>query len=219
MANEYGPFHEAVKVVTFNPDSPTQVRQVSGSGSPQWVAVTAGTFSECATTPSQSGTTGWYYADLPAGLSADRTYPLGIYASTATAFSDGASEAQWSPETVATTSTGVGPYPIDHDGGTGLAAAAATLDLAGGTTFAAWATDALQVTSDGSTGVSGIQIRAYGKAAYDAATGSGLAGTTVTESDGRWGNAPLNLASGDYYVVIDSPGDGYASKRVTIRIP
>jgi hypothetical protein len=86
VANELGPFRSAGKVVVYNPDNPAQVRQVSGSGSPAWVPQTH-TFSECVTTLTQSGTSGSYYANLPAGLET-RSYQLGQYETAATAFSD-----------------------------------------------------------------------------------------------------------------------------------
>lgn len=89
-------FHEAVKVAILNPDAPTQVRNVSTNA---WVELsTAPTFANCVTTPTQVGATGQYYANLPAGLTATRAYPLLVYASSATAFSDAASEAEYSPE-------------------------------------------------------------------------------------------------------------------------
>lgn len=97
MASELGPYQSAVKVVVFNPDSPTQVRQVSGSGSPQWVALTSAVFAECVTTAAQAGSTGIYFATLPTGLSAYRAYEVLIYSSAATAFSDSATLTQQSP--------------------------------------------------------------------------------------------------------------------------
>lgn len=135
MANEYGPFHEAVKVVTFNPDTPTQVRQVSGVGSPAWVALTAAVFAECVTTPAQVGATGIYFADLPTGLSVARVYPLSVYAATATAFADAASESEYGPAATPANVTQVNGLAvtgttIDSAAATAAAVAAA---LAGGT--------------------------------------------------------------------------------------
>lgn len=86
------------KVVFINPDDTDQVRQLSGSGSPQWVALSSATFSECSLTLVQEGSTGIYYGDLPSGLSAARRYQLLVYASTDTAFSDGPLTGEYAPE-------------------------------------------------------------------------------------------------------------------------
>lgn len=94
MSSELGPFSTAKKIVVFNPDAPTQVRQVSGVGSPAWVSVGSGTFSECVTATSATGAFNW--ADLPTGLDADQAYTLAVYASTATAFTDASEVYQYS---------------------------------------------------------------------------------------------------------------------------
>lgn len=113
---------------------------------------------------------------------------------------------------------GSGAYAVNESGGTGAGSVAATLDLAGGTTFAAWATDGLRYTSDGTTGVQGLIVRVYGKATFDAAPGTGQVAETRTGITGRWAS-PVYLASGDYYVVCDTTGDGFEPSKTTIRIP
>lgn len=95
MANELGPFHEAVKLIVFNPASPAQVRKVTATAA--WVNLSAATFADCAVTPAQVGSTGVYFADLPTGLDAQQDHALLVYDVTATAFSDDASEAAYSP--------------------------------------------------------------------------------------------------------------------------
>lgn len=97
MSAEFGPFSSAKKIVVFNPDAPTQVRQVSGSGSPQWVSAGSATFSECATSTSATGV--FYWANLPTGLDTTQSYMIAVYASTATAFSDANELYQYSPGT------------------------------------------------------------------------------------------------------------------------
>jgi hypothetical protein len=100
MADEIGPIPQAGKVVFYNPDDPDQVRNVTTAA---WVNLTAATFADCDTDLAQKGTTGKYYADLPAGLSATREYPFELYASTATAFTDDAELMEYKPETTPTT--------------------------------------------------------------------------------------------------------------------
>jgi hypothetical protein len=82
--NEIGPFTAAKKIVVFNPDVPTEVRQVTGAGSPRWVSISSATFSECTTATAASG--GLFWANLPSGLSAASTYQIAVYAESATAF-------------------------------------------------------------------------------------------------------------------------------------
>jgi hypothetical protein len=89
----------AAKVVFVNPDDTDQVRQLSGVGSPQWVNLASSpTFSECALTLAQKGTSGVYYGDMPAGLTASRRYQYLLYASSASAFSDSAIISEYEPE-------------------------------------------------------------------------------------------------------------------------
>jgi hypothetical protein len=113
--------------------------------------------------------------------------------------------------------SGTGPYPITESGGLGAGSVAATIDVENDGTFAAWSTP-LHYTSDGSTIVSGLTVRAYAKAAFDATAGSGLAGSTTTNASGGW-NAPLMLDSGDYYLVSDAAGDSFQSSQIRIRVP
>ncbi len=96
MSKELGPFSAAKKIVVFNPDSPSQVRQVSGSGSPAWVSVASGVFAECVTATSATGAFNW--ADLPTGLDAGQAYTLAVYSSTATAFTDASEQWRYQPE-------------------------------------------------------------------------------------------------------------------------
>ncbi len=93
---EFGPFSSAKKIVVFNPDSPSQVRQVSGSGSPAWVSVASGVFAECVTSTSATGAFNW--ADLPAGLDSGQAYTLAVYSSTATAFADTSEQWRYQPD-------------------------------------------------------------------------------------------------------------------------
>lgn len=85
MANEIGPIPAAGKIVVFNPDAPTQVRQVSGAGSPAWVELEDAVFAECAIALVAGGA--FYFADLPAGLAAATGYVFALYDAAADDFS------------------------------------------------------------------------------------------------------------------------------------
>lgn len=112
---------------------------------------------------------------------------------------------------------GVGPYPIDHNGGSGLAAADITVYLPYSGTGVGSSTDVLKFTSNGTTGVNGLTIRAYLASDYDAGIRSVIA-TQQTKSDGRWVGA-INLWSGTYYLEIDAPGDPYNLYRAKVVVP
>ncbi|MGB7157115.1 MAG: hypothetical protein WBD40_03550 [Tepidisphaeraceae bacterium] len=89
MSDEIGPIPQSGKVVFYNPDAPTQVRQVTGSGSPSWVELsTPPVFAECAVALAQVGTSGNWFTELATGLDASHRYQFAFYASSATAFSD-----------------------------------------------------------------------------------------------------------------------------------
>ncbi len=115
--NELGPFHEAVKVVIFNPDNHAQVRNVSTGA---WVNLSsAPAFAACIAVPLQIGATGIYVTDLPAGLTTSRAYPLMVYAIAATAFTDQASEAEYVPPVAEANLVQVNGAPITPVSDTG----------------------------------------------------------------------------------------------------
>lgn len=92
-----GPIRRAGKVVIYNPDDPSQVRQFTEAGAPQWVDLATATFSECTLDLSEIGTSDTFTVD--ADLPSDRIYPVQIYAPDATAFTDVVViECLWKPE-------------------------------------------------------------------------------------------------------------------------
>ncbi|HEV7301587.1 MAG TPA: hypothetical protein VGN72_19640 [Tepidisphaeraceae bacterium] len=97
MAKEFGPYYAPGYVAVYNPAMPGQVRQVSGAGSPAWVTESA-TFTECRIALVQVGATGVYYADIPAGLTFDRDYSVGVYDAAATTFSQALSAETYGPD-------------------------------------------------------------------------------------------------------------------------
>lgn len=115
-------------------------------------------------------------------------------------------------------SVGSGPYAINQSGGIGAGSVAATIDLTLSGTYSAWATNAARYTSNGSTGVPNLVLRAYLKSAYDAQTGTGLVATTQTNGNGDW-TSSINVASGDYYLIADTGTDGFQPSMIAFRVP
>jgi hypothetical protein len=102
MASELGPFRSAGKVVIHDPANGTNVRAVTGASAGTFVALSSATFAECVVSLAQVGTTGFYFADLPAGLAAAGTFQADLYHSDATDFSDARVEVyaiDFSPQT------------------------------------------------------------------------------------------------------------------------
>jgi len=95
------------------------------------------------------------------------------------------------------TSSGIGPYALNHDGGTGAAGAADTI---GGVPAA---TDCLRVLDSQGNGIDGATLRLY--AAADS-TFSTVLGAATTGPDGRW-LAPIYCSSGSYQLVTSATGD------------
>jgi hypothetical protein len=124
---------------------------------------------------------------------------------------EGSVDAKLDANAVANPGTGSGQYPVDHNGGTGTAGAAVTVDGIPS------ATNILRMTSDGSTGLPGLYLNAYEATAYAAGTRS-LVAQTRTNSTGRIDN-PLMLDSGSYRLIVDLPGDGYQSLNIALVVP
>lgn len=80
------PIPRSGQIVVHHPTDAGKVRQFTGSGAPQWVDLATATFAECAVTLEQIGTTGIYYATLD--VPDDATYPILLYGTDATGFSD-----------------------------------------------------------------------------------------------------------------------------------
>lgn len=80
------PIPRAGLLVVHHPTDAGKVRQWTGTGAPQWVELATATFAECAVTLEQIGTTGIYQTTLD--LPDDATYPILLYGTDATAFSD-----------------------------------------------------------------------------------------------------------------------------------
>lgn len=118
-------------------------------------------------------------------------------------------------------STGSGEFPIDHDGGSGTASADCTFYIPySNATGVGSSANVLQYTSNGTTGVEGLSVRAYLASAYDAGTRTVLATTRTLGGDnaGKW-QSPLNLDPGTYYVIADAAGDGYQAYQFKIVVP
>jgi hypothetical protein len=114
--------------------------------------------------------------------------------------------------------TGSGPYAIDHDGGSGLAAADCTFYIPStNVSGVGSSTDLLRYTTDGSTGNGGLTLRAYLASDYDAGVRNAVA-ISSTNADGRWA-APLFLTSGTFYITADAPGDGFAAHKIKVVVP
>ena len=103
MSDEIGPIPQAGKVVFYNPDAPDEVRKVTAPAA--WQDITAATFGQCAVALEQKGTTGQYFADLPAGLSASREYTFALYGSDANSFDDPSDVMGYSPNVTPTSET------------------------------------------------------------------------------------------------------------------
>ncbi|HEV7299712.1 MAG TPA: hypothetical protein VGN72_10135 [Tepidisphaeraceae bacterium] len=122
MAKEFGPYYAPGYVAVYNPAMPGQVRQVSGTGSPAWVTESA-TFTECRIALVQVGATGVYYADIPAGLTFDRDYSVGVYDAAATTFSQALSVETYGPDVSPTNITQVDGSAAAAQGLSGLGVA------------------------------------------------------------------------------------------------
>jgi hypothetical protein len=78
----------ACKIVFHNPSDEGQVYPISGGAAGTPVNLESATFANCVVTPVQIGSTPFYEYSLPTGLSAYTAYPVTVYASAATAFTD-----------------------------------------------------------------------------------------------------------------------------------
>jgi hypothetical protein len=96
-----------------------------------------------------------------------------------------------------TTSSGIGPYALNHNGGTGAAGASDT--IAGVPT----ATDCLRVVDFQGNGIDGATLRLYAAADNVFST---VLGAATTGPDGRW-LAPIYCSSGSYQLVTRATGD------------
>ncbi len=106
----------------------------------------------------------------------------------------------------AATTAGIGPYALNHNGGTGAAGAADT--IGGGPA----ATDCLRVVDLQGNGIDGATVRLY--AAADAAF-SFVLGAATTGPDGRW-LAPIYCSSGSYQLVTSATGDQSNTTAVVV---
>lgn len=114
---------------------------------------------------------------------------------------------------------GEGIYPIDHDGGTGLAGDDIELYIphTAGSSVGSSA-DVLRFTASG-VGVPNLHINAYLASDYDADPPSReIIGQAFTGSDGRW-LAPINLNSGTYYLIVDAANDDYQATQIKVVVP
>ena len=102
---------QAFKLAVRNPDDEGQVYLQSGASANTYANVESATFSEAVATGSQIGSTGFYEASVSVP-DASAVYPITVWASTATAFSDVESfEGVWSPKNE--------PANVTQFGGTG----------------------------------------------------------------------------------------------------
>jgi hypothetical protein len=116
---------------------------------------------------------------------------------------------------------GNGAFPIDHNGGSGTDAADCTFYIPySNATGVGSSANVLQFTSNGTTGVEGLLVRAYLASDYDAGTRTVVASTRTLGGDnaGKW-QGPLNLDPGTYYIITDAAGDGFAANQVKITVP
>jgi hypothetical protein len=114
---------------------------------------------------------------------------------------------------------GDGIYPVDHNGGTG--AGGLSMDF-----YIPWdeetsvesSTDVLRYTLyNASSGFDGLTLTVYDASEYDQGTRIPK-GRTTTRADGRWAG-PINLNSGDYYLVAERAGDDYSAHKILIEVP
>lgn len=208
--NELGPLSQPGKLVIFNPDDPTQVRKVTATAA--WVSIASATFSQCAITLTATGA--FYYADLPAGLDADRrVYPVARYGTTATAFTDPVlDELEYVPEFAPSNTeavAGVSPVEMSGEVGTGTGDTEVTEDTP---------TDGYLRYVDGDdVGIDNANVIAYLKSDYDAGTFT-RRGRTVTDSNGDFVD-PLLLNSGlTYTILLEKPGEyGPDTREITVQ--
>lgn len=200
------PIPRAGLLVVHHPTE-RQVRQWTGTGAPQWVDLATATFADCAVALEQVGTTSLYAATLD--LPDDATYPMMLYGTDATAFSDQViAQMTWYPEPATSQAVSDLAGAVDGIGGNGDGDTPVDHNWAGSFTVNGGESqeggdDSLLITSSQGA-VDGATIRAYVAGDYDAGTRT-VNAQTSTGSDGRW-VAPLMLDPDDYVIVISKSG-------------
>jgi hypothetical protein len=201
MPNELGPIRSTGKAVIINPDNDIQCRNVTTG---TWVAMASATFSDCAIALAQDGTTGNYYADLPAGTDATRKHTFLLYSSTATEFSDAdVSAMEYSPEHDVTLATQESIDAIkDKTDNIPSDPATNTLVAAVGSAVAA-----LGTPQQAGTAVTLPTIPAgWLTSIQSSTTGTGPYVVTVTVTDGTDPIGSARVRLGDYFLTTDENG-------------
>ncbi len=120
---------------------------------------------------------------------------------------------------IETSVTGTGAYSVNHNGGVGASGASMQVAIPYTGTLTNTSAGCMTFTSNGTTGVAGVSIRAYLVSDFDATprVEQVLAETTTTAT-GTW-VSDLNLNSGTYYIKANTVGDPYQENKIKLYIP
>lgn len=194
------PIPRAGLLVVHHPTDAGKVRQWTGTGAPQWVDLATATFAECAVSLTQIGETGIYHATLD--LPDDATYPILLYGTDATAFTDQViAQMTWHPEVATSAQATAIQARTDNlpDEPASKDDVQVTVEGGGGTGTGDLPTVPPAITREG-VGVDNAIVRVY--LASDYAMGNfEVRGEAVTGPDGRV-VAPLMLNAGSYKAVV-----------------